>query len=163
MYAIRSYYVSACSVVQAFREYQAGTTNKYAMDEGGNYEDPSYYTWGSSGNMRAGHDEANQAIVYFVKGDLQNAERYVQASLAKNPKEPYALLIAAIICEQQGRPNRARQYYEDLVLMNASAPSMFSSMKLATTQPVYSTAQERLKMLELKQSALVISDSYNFV
>ena len=43
--------MSACSVVQAFKEYQAGTTNKYAMDEGGNYENPSYYTWGSSGRI----------------------------------------------------------------------------------------------------------------
>ena len=100
----------------------------------------------------------NKAIVAFIKGNLEEAERNVRIALISNPDDPYALLIGGIVYEQIGRPNRARQHYEDLLILGATAPSIISGLTIQMPKPIAETARERARMLELTQGGLIIPD-----
>ncbi|MGD9637905.1 MAG: tetratricopeptide repeat protein [Alphaproteobacteria bacterium] len=100
----------------------------------------------------------NNAIISFVKGDLEDAEKNIRIALDANPNDPYALLIGGIVYEQLGRPNRARQHYEDLMISGAADPSILSGFVMQMPKPIAETAKERMKMLELTQGGLVLQD-----
>lgn len=147
-----SFTLSACGLMQGMRSY-----NDYNTDM--KSDEYSTYSWNPEKDYgNRGAAEADKAILAFFKGNITEAEQYVRKSLAKNPKQSYALLLGAIIYEQAGRPNRARQYYEDLMLKNAEETTILSSMPKITKDAVYNTARQRMKMLDIKQSTIVLEN-----
>ena len=61
-------------------------------------------------------EEANMATVAYSQGNFKDAEEHVSQALQLNPKQPQALMVGAMVSEEPGRDNRARQYYEDLIV-----------------------------------------------
>jgi tetratricopeptide (TPR) repeat protein len=59
----------------------------------------------------------DRAMSALSKGDYSTAETYALAALRRNPKDPYALLVAGIAYQNSGRYDLARQYY-DVILTN---------------------------------------------
>jgi len=72
---------------------------------------------------RDGQD-SQEALAALTKGDLSLAESMANDGLARNPKDPYALLVLAIVYQNTGRDEAARQYYEALISMRPQATAV---------------------------------------
>ncbi len=105
-----------------------------------------------------GNAEASDATVAYSQGDFDKALEYVLAALKANPRNQQALLVGALTSEKLGRLNRARQYYEDLIIIDSKDTSILGSTTGAPMR-ISEIAQARLRALTLKQSNLVIEDN----
>lgn len=59
----------------------------------------------------------DRALSALSKGDYSTAESYALSALRRNPKDPYALLVAGMTYQSTGKYDLARQYY-DVILTN---------------------------------------------
>ena len=104
-----------------------------------------------------GTKEARLATVAYSQGNFSEAENHVINALKDNPKNPQALIVSALVYEQLGRPNRARQYYEDLMIYGGEETTVLGSQG-GTPIKMTDLAQKRLRLINVKQSKLVIED-----
>ena len=74
-----------------------------------------------------GNEEASQATVAYSRGDFKKAEELVHESLKANPRNQQALLVGALTAEKTGRLNRARQYYEDLIIIGGDETTILGT------------------------------------
>lgn len=82
-------------------------------------EGKNYYSYGDK--------DATLATVAYSQGDFKTAEQHVARALTNNPRHPQALMVGALVYEELGRPNRARQYYEDLMLVGGDENTLLGS------------------------------------
>ncbi|MBF0354275.1 MAG: SPOR domain-containing protein [Alphaproteobacteria bacterium] len=75
----------------------------------------------------AGGNPTDSALAALAKGDYLQAETHVSQALRRNPRDPYALLAAGLLFQNTGRPNQARQAYQELLSSRSTA---------VTTMPV---------------------------
>lgn len=101
---------------------------------------------------------ANQATIAYSKGEFKQTLTLVTEALKDNPRNQQALLVGALSAEKLGRYNRARQYYEDLILIDGQATSILGS---SSGQPerIADIAKTRLRSITIKQSELVIENN----
>lgn len=101
---------------------------------------------------------ANQATLAYSKGEFKQTLTLVTEALKDNPRNQQALLVGALSAEKLGRYNRARQYYEDLILIDGQATSILGS---SSGQPerIADIAKTRLRSITIKQSELVIENN----
>lgn len=102
-------------------------------------------------------EEADRATVAYSQGKFNEAETHIINSLQLNPKQPQALMVGAMVYEELGRPNRARQYYEDLIVLNNNETTILGS-KSGKPEKMSDIAKKRLRMINVKQSKLVVED-----
>lgn len=102
-------------------------------------------------------EEANMATVAYSQGKFNEAEEHIISSLQLNPQQPQALMVGAMVYEELGRPNRARQYYEDLIVLNTNETTILGS-KSGKPEKMSDIAKKRLRMINVKQSKLVVED-----
>lgn len=102
-------------------------------------------------------EEANLATVAYSQGKFPEAEEHIVNALQLNPKQPQALMVGGMLYEQIGRPNRARQYYEDLIVLNGNETTILGS-KTGNPEKMSDIAKKRLRMINVKQSELVIEE-----
>lgn len=81
------------------------------------------FTGAASGNGAANPTDA--ALAALAKGDYASAEASVSAALRRNPRDPYALLAAGLLYQNTGRPNLARQAYQELMSGRVTAVTTF--------------------------------------
>lgn len=101
--------------------------------------------------------EANLAVVAFSSGNLDEADKHVLEALHDNKKNANALLVGALLSEKTGRPNRARQYYEEILLYNGNDVSMLGAMG-SEPEKITDIARRRLRTLNLSQNQLIVED-----
>jgi hypothetical protein len=77
--------------------------------------DPQGFSETASSFSPFAEDLSSKAMSALTRADYPNAERYALAALRKNPKDPYALITAAMVYQATGRYEMARQYYEVIV------------------------------------------------
>ncbi len=128
----------------------SGCTNVARMGEDG--KSPTIWQF----NDQAAED-ANLATVAYSQGNFEEAQRLADRSLQSNPKLPQALIVSAMTAEQLGHYNRARQNYEDLILLNSDATTILGSSN-GKPEKMSTIAQKRLRMITLQQSKMVIED-----
>ena len=102
--------------------------------------------------------DANKAVVAYTKGDFDTADEYVLSSLHDNKKNAQALLVGALLSEKTNRPNRARQYYEEILLYNGDEVSVLGSTT-PEPQKITDIAKKRLRQLNLSQNKLIVEDN----
>jgi len=146
--------LSSCGIVNGVK----AVNEMNNIEQDAKIAHPTYSWEDKAKDLNLGQYEADQAMLALLKGDFIRAEQQVREALAKNPQQPYALMTGAIIYEQIGRPNRARQYYEDLVLLNSTDVSILSNLKSLSPQAIFATAKERLNKLNIQESKIVIED-----
>lgn len=112
----------------------------------------SLFSFGADG----GH-EADLAVIAYTQGNFEEADIHVRESLHDNKKNAKALLIGALLSEKTNRPNRARQFYEEILEYNGNEVSVLGS---DTPQPekITTIANKRLRQLNLKQNKLIVED-----
>ena len=105
-----------------------------------------------------GQREAELAVVAYTQGNFAKADDHVIEALHDNKKNAQALLVGALLSEKTNRPNRARQFYEEILLYNGNEVSV-----LGTTSPepqkITDIARVRLRQLNLSQNKLIIEDA----
>ncbi len=102
-------------------------------------------------------EDANLATVAYSQGNFEEAQRLVDRALQSNPKLPQALMVSAMTAEQLGHYNRARQNYEDIILLNSNDTTILGSPS-GKPEKMSDIAQKRLRMITLQQSKMVIED-----
>ena len=120
-------------------------------------------TGDSSGNSglldlgKKGDWESDLAVIAYTQGNFDEADEHVLEALHDNKKNAQALLVGALLSEKTNRPNRARQYYEEILLYNGDEVSVLGS---STPQPekITDIARKRLRQLNLSQNKLIIED-----
>jgi tetratricopeptide (TPR) repeat protein len=116
------------------------------------------HTWSNGERYDTlGDYEAMLGTTAYSQGNFEEAEKQINASLALNPKQTQALLVGALMYEQLGRPNRARQHYEDLIILGGEKTSLLGSTT-GGPEKVTDIAKKRLRMITLRQSNLVVED-----
>ncbi len=106
---------------------------------------------------KTGDKDAELATVAYSQGDFKKAQELVLESLHDNPRNQQALLVGALNAEKLGRTNRARQYYEDLIVIGGSQKTILGTDNGVPT-PIVDIAKKRLRALTIKQSKLVIEN-----
>ena len=102
-----------------------------------------------------GNQEAADATMAYSQGDFKKALELSMDSLKANPRNQQGLLVGALAAEQLGRLNRARQNYEDLIIIDSADTSILGS-STGKPQSFADIAKTRLRSLTIKQSELVI-------
>ncbi len=102
-----------------------------------------------------GNNYANKATIAYSNGQFEKTLEYTTEALKANPRNQQALLVGALAAEKLGRYNKARQYYEDLIVIDGSATSILGStdgqpMKMAEI------AKKNLRAITIAQSSLTI-------
>ena len=101
--------------------------------------------------------ESDLAVIAYTQGNFKEADVHVLEALHNNKKNAQALLVGALLSEKTGRPNRARQYYEEILLYNGNDVSVLGS-DTPKPEKITDIARKRLRQLNLKQSKLIIED-----
>ena len=115
-------------------------------------------SWKESKNYYLmGDGEADAATVAFSQGNFEAAEEHLINALSANPKHPQALLVGALLYEQTGRVNRARQYYEDLILVAGDRTTILGTNG-SVPQKMADVARTRLRQLTMAQNRMIIED-----
>ena len=104
-----------------------------------------------------GDSDAELATVAYSQGKFDEAENYVIQALRLNPRHPQALMVGALVYEKLGRLNRARQYYEDLIIVGENETTILGSTD-GTPQKMSDIAKKRLRRLNMQQSEFMIED-----
>ena len=78
-------------------------------------------------SFRDGSSQAQKATVAYSQGNFDVSEKFVIEALQINPKQPQALMVGGMLSEQIGRQNRARQSYEDLIVLNGDEITILGS------------------------------------
>ena len=105
-----------------------------------------------------GAKEASKATLAYSQGDFNKADEHVQMSLRQNPKNTQALMVGALTSEKTGRLNRARQYYEDIILVAGDDETVLGTDDMQP-QKMTDVAKKRLRLLTINQSKLVIENA----
>lgn len=113
--------------------------------------------WFMSQFEKDGCRKANEATIAYSRGDFKKTLELAAEAIKENPRNQQALLVGALASEKLGRYNRARQYYEDLIIINGKETSVLGSSN-GTPQPISEIARSRLRMITIKQSELVVEN-----
>ncbi len=135
----------------------AGLLSSCALFEKEADGEPSH-SWKENKNYYGrGNKEATLATVAYSQGNFKEAEEHVINALTNNPRHPQALMVGALVYEQLGRPNRARQYYEDLMLIGGDETTILGS-RSGQPQKMSEIAKQRLRLINMNQSEMIIED-----
>lgn len=104
-----------------------------------------------------GAKEAAKATLAYSQGNFTEADEHVQMSLRQNPKNAQALMVGALNAEKLGLPNRARQYYEEIILSAGDQTTVLGSEDMQPRK-MTEVAQKRLRLININQSKLIIED-----
>jgi len=104
-----------------------------------------------------GNAEAAEATVAYSQGDFHAAQEFSLEAIKANPRNQQALLVGALTAEKLGRENRARQYYEDLIVIDGVETSILGANS-TVPEKITQIAKRRLRNITLKQSKLVIEN-----
>ena len=104
-----------------------------------------------------GQNYANDATLAYSNGNFEKSLTYTTEALKDNPRNQQALLVGALASEKLGRYNRARQYYEDLIIINGDETSVLGSSN-GQPQKLKEIAKNNLRAITIAQSNLTIED-----
>ena len=104
-----------------------------------------------------GQEYADKATLAYTDGEFEKTLTYTTEALKANPRNQQALLIGALASEKLGRYNRARQYYEDLIIINSDETSVLGSLN-GQPQKIKEIAKNNLRAITIAQNKLTIEE-----
>ena len=104
-----------------------------------------------------GQGYADKATIAYSNGQFNKTLEYTTEALKANPRNQQALLVGALAAEKIGRFNKARQYYEDLIIINGQETSLLGSNN-GQPQKISEIAKNNLRAITIAQSNLTIEN-----
>jgi len=114
-------------------------------------------SWFVSMFEKDGQNFANEAVLAYSNGQFAKTLEYTTEALKANPRNQQALLVGALAAEKTGRLNKARQYYEDLIVINGQETSILGSSN-GQPQKISDIAKANLRAITIAQSNLTIEN-----
>ncbi len=65
---------------------------------------------------------SNQGFEELCKQNYTKAEECLEKALAINPNNAYAILNMGVVCQNTGRPEKARQMYQKVIDLESQEP-----------------------------------------
>ena len=93
---------------------------------------------------------ANRGSEALVMNDYQNAEKYLEESLALNPDNPYALFNMGVVYEKTGRKQKAVSMYQKVLELNPKEKGEKSSNGSANGRSITELARRNLVNLQME-------------
>lgn len=87
------------------------------------------------------------ALAALAKGDYRAAEDHAAFALRQDPDNPYALLVSGVAFQNTGRPQRARQMYEEILSLRPTAVVSGGPWGTGEPRAVTDVAAENLRVL----------------
>lgn len=104
-----------------------------------------------------GQSQADKASLAYFDGNFNKTLEYTTEALKANPRNQQALLVGALAAEKLGRYNKARQYYEDLIVIDGEETSILGTND-SQPQKISAIAKTRLRSLTIAQTNLTIEN-----
>ncbi len=132
-----------------------GMLNACALVDKKDTAQPS--NWFVSLFEKDGQSQAKEASLAYLSGNFEKTLEYTTEALKANPRNQQALLVGALAAEKLGRYNKARQYYEDLIVIDGEATSVLGTDD-SQPQKISAIAKKRLRALTIAQTNLTIEN-----
>ncbi len=113
--------------------------------------------WFVSMFEKSGQEYAEKATMLYLQGDFDKSLQNTVEALKENPRNQQALLVGALASEKLGRYNRARQYYEDLIIIDGDETSVLGT-KDGQPHKIAETAKNNLRAITITQSKLTVEN-----
>ncbi len=113
--------------------------------------------WFVSMFEKDGNSYAQKATLSYSSGDFNKALQYSAEAIKGNPRNEQALLVGALSAEKLGRYNKARQYYEDLIVIDGTTKSVLGTSD-NQPQKIADTAKRNLRAITIAQTNLTIEN-----
>ena len=120
-------------------------------------ERPNHSWFADKSYGTEGQNDADLATVAYSQGNFAEAENYVIQALAVNPKNTQALMVGALVYEKLGRLNRARQYYEDIIIIGGDEMTILGTEGSAP-EKMTEVARKRLRLLNMQITDFMIEN-----
>ncbi len=104
-----------------------------------------------------GQSDAEKASLAYINGNFDQASQLASDSLKDNPHNQLALLVGALSAEKLVRPDKARQYYEDLIAINGEETSILGTPD-NQPQKISAIAKTRLHALTISQNNVAVKN-----
>lgn len=95
--------------------------------------------------------KTENAILSWSVGNHEQAIYYAKKALIDNPNDSYAMMVAALSYESLGYPQKARSYYEDILMDGSDVVGVFGAVRNMPAEDLKKAAQERVKMMDEKK------------
>ena len=118
---------------------------------------PEKSNWFVSLFEKDGQNDADKATLAYSNGRFEKALEYTSEALKANPRNQKALLVGALASEKLGRYNRARQYYEDLIVIDGEETSILGSTD-GQPKKISEIAKKNLHTITIAQTNLTIEN-----
>ena len=120
-------------------------------------ERPNHSWFADKSYGTEGQNDADLATVAYSQGNFAEAENYVIQALTVNPKNTQALMVGALVYEKLGRLNRARQYYEDIIIIGGDEMTILGTEGSAP-EKMTEVARKRLRLLNMQITDFMIEN-----
>lgn len=97
-----------------------------------------------------------QSILNWSTGNYEEAIHYADKALKKNPKDSYAMMVAALSYDGLGYPHKSRRYYEDIVLQDTQDMGVFGAVRNMPPEELKKAATTHLKQMEDKSRPFAV-------
>ena len=120
-------------------------------------EKPNHSWFADKSYGTEGQNDADLATVAYSHGNFAEAENYVIQALTVNPRNTQALMVGALVYEKLGRLNRARQYYEDIIIIGGDEMTLLGTDG-STPEKMTEVARKRLRLLNMQITDFMVEN-----
>ncbi|MDD4556951.1 MAG: hypothetical protein PHE89_06485 [Alphaproteobacteria bacterium] len=110
-------------------------------------------------NEELGNEEAQKATLSYSQGNFAIAEKHFLKALSDNPKNQQALMVGALTYEKEGKLNKARAYYEDIIIIGGDKTTVLGTTD-GLPHKMTEVAQQRLRNITLTQTQIIVEDKF---
>ena len=93
---------------------------------------------------------SNRGFEELCKQNYTKAEEYLEKALEINPNNPYAILNMGCVCQNTGRPEKARQMYQKVIDLESQAPAERSNEDWARGKKLSEIAKKNLETFKIE-------------
>jgi general secretion pathway protein D len=90
---------------------------------------------------------SNQGFEELCKQNYTKAEVWLEKALEINPDNAYAILNMGVVCQNTGRPEKARQMYQKVIELESKDPAERSNEDWARGKNLVEIAKKNLETL----------------
>ncbi len=98
---------------------------------------------------------ADLALAALAKGNYSRAETLVDQAIKRNPKDHYALLAGGILYQNTNRPQKAKQFYEELITLKPDAAATVGQWQKLAPRSITEIARTNMGLLEAGKEGLL--------
>lgn len=93
-------------------------------------------------------DPSDRALASIERGDYATAKRHADEARQRDPNDPYALFVSALVYQNIGQPQMASYYYQSILSIQPIGTIAQGRQGTLTQRPIVDVARENLEALK---------------